>query len=242
MKISNTAPQHLSNREVLNHFLSLKQDNDSLSQSINLKKSRDKALAKRLYPLEKDRDDKNEDDLSLLDPLSAGQEKELQTADRRGLSDELVWIQDEVIKYLCSDLVPTARQTIDGVAKLANELQDHQLTKAEVLQLVNLAPGEPVTLYSIIEEADTRFYPNPAEKLDAIGNQIYETLLPAPPAELLPYISEPGNAASETVAYEAGYVNADVEMEEMAMMQDQEYVFETGKEVGVDEEQDGDMD
>lgn len=54
-----------------------------------------------------------------------------------------------MIRYLCSDHVPTARQTADGVAQLADTLQDHSLTKGEVLQIVNLAPTLPVELYAV---------------------------------------------------------------------------------------------
>jgi hypothetical protein len=54
-----------------------------------------------------------------------------------------------VIHYLCSDHTPTARQTEPGVALLADQLQDHGLTKAEVLQLCNLAPTLPVELYCV---------------------------------------------------------------------------------------------
>ncbi|OWZ53504.1 hypothetical protein C345_00699 [Cryptococcus neoformans A2-102-5] len=260
MKFSNTAPQHLANREVLDHFISLKQETDRLGEAIALKKARDSAAARKLYPLERDDPDKK-DDSSLFEPLSAEKEVELKVAERRGLSDELVWIQNEVIKYLCSDLVPTSRQTPEGVAQLANELQDHQLTKAEVLQLCNLAPGEPVTLYSvslymsqktnmpfnglvqIIEEADTRFYPDASGKLDEIGNQIYNTLLTSPPDELLPYMPNQAGAVSNEEAYDPVYLdNADAEMEKMAMMQEEEFIHETGREGGVDDEQDGDMD
>lgn len=55
----------------------------------------------------------------------------------------------QVIKYLCSDHLPTARQTDEGIAKLADELQDHKLTKGEVLQIINLAPTAPVELYAV---------------------------------------------------------------------------------------------
>lgn len=43
----------------------------------------------------------------------------------------------------------TPRQTEDGVATLADQLQDHGLTKGEVLQIVNLAPIEQVELYCV---------------------------------------------------------------------------------------------
>jgi len=54
-----------------------------------------------------------------------------------------------VIHYLCSEHNSTARQTDEGVARLANELQDHDLTKGEVLQICNLAPVLPVELYCV---------------------------------------------------------------------------------------------
>ena len=55
----------------------------------------------------------------------------------------------KVIHYLCSVYSPTARQTDEGVARLADELQDHDLTKGEVLQICNLAPTLPVELYCV---------------------------------------------------------------------------------------------
>ena len=55
----------------------------------------------------------------------------------------------EVIHYLCSEYNSTARQTDEGVARLADELQDHDLTKGEVLQICNLAPTLPVELYCV---------------------------------------------------------------------------------------------
>lgn len=95
----------------------------------------------------------------------------------------------------------------------------------------------------IIEEADTRFYPDASGKLDEIGNQIYGTLLTSPPDELLPYMPNHAGAVSTEEIYEPTYLdNADAEMEEMAMMQKEEFIHETGREGGVDDEQDGDMD
>lgn len=66
-----------------------------MGDAIALKKARDSAAARKLYPLERDDPDKK-DDSSLFEPLSAEKEVELKVAERRGLSDELVWIQNEV--------------------------------------------------------------------------------------------------------------------------------------------------
>lgn len=48
-----------------------------------------------MYPLERDDPDKR-DDPSLFEPLDAEKDAELKVAERRGLSTELVWIQNEV--------------------------------------------------------------------------------------------------------------------------------------------------
>jgi hypothetical protein len=53
------------------------------------------------------------------------------------------------LKYLCTDPNVTSRQTDEGVASLADSLQDFGLTKGEVLQIVNLAPTEQVELYCV---------------------------------------------------------------------------------------------
>ncbi|WRT66907.1 uncharacterized protein IL334_003872 [Kwoniella shivajii] len=241
MKISNTAPLHLSNQEVLAHFLSLKDDNDHLSASIELKRSRDKAFARAKYPLERDNPDDN--DPTLLEPLDPEDEKTLNIAERRGLSDELVWVQNEAIKYLCQPYNATSRQTDEGVARLADDLQDHQLTKAEVLQITNLAPIEVVELYAIIEEPDTRYYPDASEKLQFIADQISATLLSSPRPELAEWTNR-HIPHEEGEGYEHGYVNQD-ELEMNAMMLEQEYVVEEGGragEGGVDDEKDESMD
>ncbi|OCF38774.1 hypothetical protein I317_07430, partial [Kwoniella heveanensis CBS 569] len=247
--ISNTAPLHLANHEVLSHFLTLKVDNDHLSSCIDLKRARDKAFARAKYPLERDKERQHEqqDDPSLLEPISEEDAKVLDLAERRGLSDELVWIQNEVIKYLCSDYNATSRQTADGVARLADELQDHDLVKSEVLQITNLAPTEVVELYAIIEEPDTRFYPDANAKLEEIASQVSSTLLDYPPPELAEWTSS-GLGHGEDYdgqgqGYEHGYVNQADEMEMAAMgMGEQEYVFEQDKEGGVDDEKDESMD
>ncbi|WVQ98538.1 hypothetical protein IAU59_005664 [Kwoniella sp. CBS 9459] len=245
MKISNTAPLHLANHEVLSHFLALKEDNDHLSSCIDLRRARDKAFAKAKYPLERDKERPEPDDPSLLEPLDEKDAKVLDIAERRGLSDELVWIQNEVIKYLCSDYNATSRQTADGVARLADELQDHDLVKSEVLQITNLAPTEVVELYAIIEEPDTRFYPDANAKLEQIASQVSATLLDYPPPELAEWTSSgqtyedgDGNGAG----YEHGYVAATADEMEMAAIGEQEYVFEQDKEGGVDDEKDESMD
>ncbi|KDR82563.1 hypothetical protein GALMADRAFT_151648 [Galerina marginata CBS 339.88] len=80
-------------------------------------------------------------------------------------SENLRTIEVEAIGYLSADYLPTSSQTEEGIAKLVQDLGSYELTKAEKLQIVNLAPKLPVELYVIIEELE-----------DRIGNQLDEIL------------------------------------------------------------------
>ena len=55
----------------------------------------------------------------------------------------------QAIKYLQSDYLPTQSQTEAGIAKLTKDLGSYSLTKAEKLQIVNLAPTMAVELYVV---------------------------------------------------------------------------------------------
>ncbi|KAL1411187.1 hypothetical protein Q8F55_002138 [Vanrija albida] len=237
MKISNNPPQHLSNYEVLQHFLDLKEDNDYLQKAVADNAARQVVRAHAQYPGAKNKfgdpvevphvDDLGEEDLAHEDDAA-----------RRGVSKELVWVQDEVIKYLCADYNVTARQTADGVAKLADQLQEYGFTKAELLQACNLAPQSQVGLYLIVEEAETRL-PQPFnETMNQIVDEVIApTLLAEPPEELWPYLSS-------TVHTEIAQniIDDTAEYDEEAYDNEEEYVHEAewgpGREGGVDDEED----
>ena len=86
-QISTAPALHLSNHEVLTHFLSLKEENDSLQNLQTTRSLRSAAKAKALYPLKNDIEDT---------PLELGEETlDEEVAERRGVSDELVWVQDQ---------------------------------------------------------------------------------------------------------------------------------------------------
>jgi len=144
----------LSNYEVLQHFLQLKKDNDALLAAAEHHGNREVLRAREQLPLGK-RDKDRERELNKKTPevpdLNAAQLQSESDLARRGVSNELVWIQDEVLKYLCADYNITARQTEEGVAHLADALQDYRLTKAELLQACNLAPRSQVGLYLVSE-------------------------------------------------------------------------------------------
>jgi hypothetical protein len=137
---------------VLQHFLALKRDNDRLQTAATTHGAREVVRARNQLPLgkrEKDRErelGRETPEVEDATPAQLAVESELA---RRGVSDELVWVQDEVLKYLCADYNVTARQTEDSVATLVDHLQDYNLTKAELLQAVNLAPSSQVELYLV---------------------------------------------------------------------------------------------
>ncbi|KAJ2160573.1 hypothetical protein GGF46_002169 [Coemansia sp. RSA 552] len=61
----------------------------------------------------------------------------------------------EALKYLGS--TPCTTQSGEQIAQLKAGLAGHGLTKAEVLQIINLRPRKLVELHPIIEECDERF-------------------------------------------------------------------------------------
>jgi len=92
------------------------------------------------------------------------------------ISENLRTIQVEAIQYLSSSFLPTTSQTPDGIAKLTKNLAAYELTKAEKLQMVNLAPTVPVELYVIVEELEDRL----GDSMDAILETV-KASLSAPP-------------------------------------------------------------
>lgn len=61
----------------------------------------------------------------------------------------------EAIQYLSADYQPTTLHTEAGIVQLTKNLAAFDLTKAEKLQVVNLAPTEPVELYVVCNQTDT---------------------------------------------------------------------------------------
>ncbi|BGP16992.1 hypothetical protein JCM10213_007438 [Rhodosporidiobolus nylandii] len=71
----------------------------------------------------------------------------------------------EALRYLEDSVQPMRRQTTESVSKLLDELEELDLTKAERLQLVNLAPASIVELHVCIEEITDRFSDEQQEQL-----------------------------------------------------------------------------
>lgn len=92
----------------------------------------------------------------------------------------------------------------------------------------------------IIEEPDTRFHPETAERLDLISQQITSTLLPAPSEHLAPFL--PNQPPPEGEGGDEGWGEGEYEQAQAMEMEHQEaeYVHEeewgAGHEDGVGEE------
>ncbi|KAI0823992.1 HRDC-like protein [Trametes gibbosa] len=84
------------------------------------------------------------------------------------VSENLRTVEVEAIQYLSADYQPTASQNADDIAQLTRQLGQWDLTKAEKLQIVNLAPTEPVELYVIVEELEDRY----GDKMEDILNTV----------------------------------------------------------------------
>ncbi|KAG5343092.1 hypothetical protein C0989_000082 [Termitomyces sp. Mn162] len=85
---------------------------------------------------------------------------------------------DSAIQYLSADYLPTTRQSPEGITKLVKDLAPYELTKAEKLQVVNLAPTMPVELYVIVEELEDRLGDSMEEILTFVESSL---AAPAPP-------------------------------------------------------------
>ncbi|KAI0365310.1 hypothetical protein BV20DRAFT_1056493 [Pilatotrama ljubarskyi] len=91
--------------------------------------------------------------------------------------ENLRTVEVEAIQYLSADYQPTAAQSAEGITQLTRTLGQWDLTKAEKLQIVNLAPTEPVELYVIVEELEDRFGEKMGDILNAVKSSLSE---PAP--------------------------------------------------------------
>ena len=98
-QLASTPAQLLSNYEVLQHFLSLKRENDRLRSDITSHTAHRAADLKVQIPVKADA----EDEAVSLPPRV--DEREGDEAERRGVSDDLVWVQDEVGSSFSQDVL-----------------------------------------------------------------------------------------------------------------------------------------
>ncbi|TFK40473.1 HRDC-like protein [Crucibulum laeve] len=93
-------------------------------------------------------------------------------------SENLRTVEVEAIQYLSADYLPTNQQSEQGIEKLTQDLAPYDLTKAEKLQIVNLAPTMEVELYVIVEELEDRI----GEERHEILTHVEKSLVPTPTA------------------------------------------------------------
>ncbi|KAG9227793.1 hypothetical protein CCMSSC00406_0000561 [Pleurotus cornucopiae] len=85
--------------------------------------------------------------------LNAGAGKDVRDVD---VSENLRTMEVEAIQYFASDIQPAPYQTPEGIRQLLRSLAPYNLTKAEKLQIVNIAPQSMPVLWAIIEEMEDR--------------------------------------------------------------------------------------
>lgn len=94
------------------------------------------------------------------------------------ISENLRTVELEAIQYLSADYQPTLRQSDAGITQLVGGLQPFGLSKSEKLQIVNLAPTEPVELYVIVEELEDRLGKRMDDLLLVVSKSLHESTHP----------------------------------------------------------------
>ncbi|KAI9573518.1 HRDC-like protein [Boletus coccyginus] len=115
--------------------------------------------------------------------------------DAEDVAENLRTVELETIQYLAADYQPTSQQSDRGVSQLVRDLAPFSLTKAEKLQVVNLAPTEPVELYVIVEELEDRL----GDRMHDILGIVSRSLSAATPAQS----ASSTNASTYTETFDA---------------------------------------
>ncbi|KAJ7108713.1 RNA polymerase Rpb4-domain-containing protein [Mycena epipterygia] len=114
---------------------------------------------------------KKEEEASGLSPtVPAGGGKDPTVVE---VSENLRTVSFEAIQYLSAEYQPTSSQTPEAITHLVKSLEPYGLTKAEKLQIVNLAPQNHIELYVIVEELEDRL----AERMEEVISQVQASLV-----------------------------------------------------------------
>ncbi|KAF8558258.1 hypothetical protein OG21DRAFT_1474979 [Imleria badia] len=97
------------------------------------------------------------------------------------VSENLRTVELETIQYLSAEYQPTSQQSDHGISQLVRDLAPFSITKAEKLQVINLAPTEPVELYVIVEELEDRLGDRMHEILGIVSKSLSATAPTTPP-------------------------------------------------------------
>ncbi|KAJ7269640.1 RNA polymerase Rpb4-domain-containing protein [Mycena rebaudengoi] len=120
------------------------------------------------------------------------------------VSENLRTISFEAIQYLSSDYQPTSAQTPETITQLVKSLEPFGLTKAEKLQIVNLAPQNHIELYVIVEELEDRL----AERMEEVVSHVQASLVldetgmtTVPALTIRPTAGQSGDWGDEDLVY-----------------------------------------
>ncbi|TFY72175.1 hypothetical protein EVG20_g828 [Dentipellis fragilis] len=199
MEVINSRASLLSNYEVLTLLRDLESDYIAKSKtSVRIKKEEDAAgpSAPKAY-----------------DPLE-------------DISENLRTMEVEAIQYLSAEYQPMRAQMPAGITMLVKSLAPYGLNKSEKLQIVNLAPTEPVELYVIVEELEDRL----GEKLEDVLTSVRTSLAKEPAAA-----QQPVSVVAEMEVYQEQVYDEDGQWEQDA--NDVEFV-DAGEGAGIE----GDLD
>ncbi|KAG7090776.1 hypothetical protein E1B28_009861 [Marasmius oreades] len=148
-------------------------------------------------------------------------------------SENLRTIQVEAIQYLSADHQATRSQTAEGVRRLCRNLRQYDLTKAEKLQVVNLAPTKPVELYVIVEELEDRLGDTMTNVLE-----IVQSSLAGPLSDPKPFDYTTLEARTATVESKTSFTHPDPDLDadgDAEMDAVNEIVFDdTGEGAGIE--------
>ncbi|XP_039682727.1 DNA-directed RNA polymerase III subunit RPC9 [Medicago truncatula] len=98
----------------------------------------------------------------------------------------------KVYDYLVK--TPAGSQTRESVKEYFTAIKQHDLSEAEVLNVLNIRPASEVEIYHIIEDCEERF---PDEEVTEIVEKVGNTL-PAPPDKATPEEITKGDEETET--------------------------------------------
>ncbi len=99
IQVANTAPLHLSNREVLAHFIGQKAETDVLAQRLSNRRARHRAEMLAKYPRsEKEMSFLSEEEQAVphFEQVDSEEDRMEDEAERRGISPEVTWTQKQV--------------------------------------------------------------------------------------------------------------------------------------------------
>ncbi|KAG6919401.1 hypothetical protein DXG01_006284 [Tephrocybe rancida] len=172
---------------------------------------------------------KKEEEAAGMPPRPAGGDSVFGEA-----TENLRTVEIEAIQYLSADYLPTSRQSSEGITKLVKDLASYELTKAEKLQIVNLAPTMPVELYVIVEELEDRL----GDRMEDMLTHVESSLGAAAPPLSTDIFSVVQNSDEPSTVNDSSLVGSLTYPEPSEVYQEEIIFDDVGEGVGIE----GDLD